>query len=83
MPPSKPESNGPCLRDVVAQSVQQYLDDMGPTPPDDLHDRIIREVEQPLIETVLKHTGGNQSRAARILGMTRSTLRTRIRRYGL
>ena len=36
-----------------------------------------------LIEEVLRHTGGNQSRAAKILGMTRNTLRERIRRYGL
>ncbi|MDT8450288.1 MAG: helix-turn-helix domain-containing protein [Wenzhouxiangellaceae bacterium] len=56
---------------------------MGNTPPDNLHERIIREVERPLIETVLRHTGGNQSRAATILGMTRSTLRNRVRRYGL
>ena len=37
----------------------------------------------PLVETVLEHTGGNQSKAADILGVTRSTLRTRIKRYGL
>lgn len=72
-----------CLRDVVARAVAQYLHDMGNTPPTDLHERIIAEVEGPLIRTVLDHTGGNQSRAAAILGMTRSTLRNRIRRYGL
>lgn len=83
MPSSKPDSHAPCLREVVARSVQQYLDDMGRTPPDDLHERIIQEVEKPLVETVMKHTGGNQSRAAEILGVTRSTLRTRIKRYGL
>lgn len=72
-----------CLRDVVARAVAQYLADMGSTPPTNLHERIITEVEGPLIRTVLEHTGGNQSRAAAILGMTRSTLRNRIRRYGL
>lgn len=56
---------------------------MGDTPPSDLHERIISEVERPLVETVLRHTGGNQSRAAQILGITRSTLRSRILRYGL
>ena len=72
-----------CLREYVAQSVAQYLRDMGSTPPTDLHNRIMTEVEAPLIATVLEHTGGNQSRAAEILGMTRSTLRNRVRRYGL
>ena len=71
------------LRDCVAQSVAQFLTDMGSTPPDDLHQRIISEVERPLIQVVLEHTGGNQSRAAEILGMTRATLRSRIRRYAL
>lgn len=80
-PASHPES--PCLRVVVARAVEQYLDDMGDTPPSDLHERIISEVERPLVETVLRHTGGNQSRAAEILGITRSTLRSRILRYGL
>jgi Fis family transcriptional regulator len=71
------------LRDCVAQSVAQFLQDMGSTPPNDLHERILSEVERPLIQVVLEHTGGNQSRAAEILGMTRATLRNRIRRYAL
>ncbi len=83
MSATKTEMKSPCLREVVASSVKQYLDDMGQTPPNDLHDRIIREVERPLVEAVLEHTGGNQSKAADILGVTRSTLRTRIKRYGL
>jgi DNA-binding protein Fis len=40
-------------------------------------------VEPPLIEETLAFTGGNQSRAARILGMTRNTLRSKIKRYGI
>ncbi|MDT8409299.1 MAG: helix-turn-helix domain-containing protein [Wenzhouxiangellaceae bacterium] len=83
MPDSRDDSNMPCLKDVVASAVAQYIDDMGNTPLENLHDRIIREVERPLIRTVLAHTQGNQSRAAAMLGMTRSTLRSRIRRYGL
>jgi len=71
------------LRDCVAQSVAQFLEDMGSTPLSDLHQRIINEVERPLIQVVLEHTCGNQSRAAEILGMTRATLRNRIRRYSL
>lgn len=83
MSKSKPQQTAPCLRDFVRAVVHQYLDDMGNTPPDNLHHLILNEVERPLIETVLDHTGGNQSRAAGILGITRSTLRNRIKRYGL
>ncbi|MDT8439384.1 MAG: helix-turn-helix domain-containing protein [Wenzhouxiangellaceae bacterium] len=73
----------PCLGDVVRRSVRQYLEDMGSTPPSDLHAFLLDSVERPLIEVVLAHTEGNQSRAAAILGITRATLRSRIRRYGL
>lgn len=83
MPDFDSEASSTCLRHVVSRAVAQYLKDMGNTPPDNLHERIVREVEVPLIQTVLEHTGRNQSRAAEILGMTRSTLRNRIRRYDL
>lgn len=72
-----------CLRDMVERAVAQYLADMGDTPTDNLHQRVLDEIEPSLIRTVLDHTGGNQTQAAAILGMTRSTLRNRVRRYGL
>lgn len=82
--PKKPKpAAGTCLGDVVHQVVEQYLDDMGNTPPKNLHEFIMTEVERPLIKCVLNHTAGNQSRAAAILGITRSTLRSRVRRFKL
>lgn len=78
-----PKSSGTCLHEFVQGVVHQYLDDMGSTPPDNLYQVIMAEVERPLIRTVLTHTGGNQSRAAEILGITRATLRNRIQRYEL
>lgn len=83
MPDLEAETSPTCLRNVVSRAVAQYLDDMGNTPPDNLHERILREVEVPLIQTVLAHTRGNQSQAAAILGITRATLRKRVVRYGL
>lgn len=74
---------GLCLSEVVRCVVQRYLDDMGDTPPDNLGKLVLGETERVLVRTVLEHTGGNQSRAAEILGVTRTTLRKRIRRYGL
>lgn len=79
----KQPEQGPCLHEFVRGVVRQYLDDMGDTPPDNLHGLILGEAERALVETVLGQTDGNQSRAAEILGITRTTLRSRIRRYGL
>ena len=48
-------------------------------PPPGLYDRIIRDVEKPLLSAALGATRGNQIRAAELLGLNRNTLRTRIR----
>lgn len=74
-------NNDVCLNKFVRDVVKQYLDDMGTTPPDNLYQVILSEVERPLIQTVLEYAAGNQSRAANILGITRATLRNRIQRY--
>ncbi len=52
-------------------------------PPPGLYERVIREVEAPLISAALAATGGNQLKAAQLLGINRNTLRTRIRDLGL
>ena len=48
-------------------------------PASGLYDRVIREVERPLIELSLSATRGNQIRAAKLLGLNRNTLRKKIR----
>ena len=48
-------------------------------PPPGLYDRILREVELPLIALTLSATRGNQLRAADLLGINRNTLRKKIR----
>ncbi|HEY7907066.1 MAG TPA: helix-turn-helix domain-containing protein [Wenzhouxiangella sp.] len=86
-PPKKKKSKKnqapPCMGEFVSMATQQYLDDMGHTPPDNLHKVILCEAERALITTVLSHTDHNQSRAADILGITRATLRNRMARYKL
>jgi len=71
------------LRQSVKAAIRRYLQDMGQSQPDSLYRTLLAEVEPPLIEEVLRYTQGNQSRTARILGMTRNTLRTKLNRYDI
>lgn len=48
-------------------------------PPPGLYDRVVQEVERPLINLCLTATRGNQIKAAHILGLNRNTLRKKIR----
>jgi two-component system nitrogen regulation response regulator GlnG len=52
-------------------------------PPAGLYDRVLHEVERPLISLTLAATRGNQVRAAEILGLNRNTLRKKIQDLGL
>ena len=71
------------LRQHVQTTVGRYLKDMGNTAPENLYQMLLAEIEPPLIEEILKRTSGNQSQAARMLGITRNTLRTKIQRYSI
>ena len=66
-----------CVRKAVAS----YLKNLDGERPHPLHDMVIRSVEKPLIELVLKYAGDNQTRAADLLGITRNTLRSKMKQY--
>ena len=51
----------------------------GGLPPSGLYDRVLREIERPLIQLTLNATRGNQLRAAQLLGLNRNTLRKKVR----
>lgn len=63
----------------VADHLQRYFDLHGDQlPPPGLYDRILREIEVPLLEIALDATGGNQLRCADLLGINRNTLRKKL-----
>ena len=69
----------------LAALVEQYLarEFLAGTPAPGLYDRVLEEIERPLFTHALKATGGNQLRAAHLLGLNRNTLRKKLREYGL
>jgi two-component system nitrogen regulation response regulator GlnG len=63
----------------VEKHLRRYFDlHGGVLPPPGLYQRILREVEAPLIELALDATGGNQAKCATLLGINRNTLRKKI-----
>ena len=78
--PARGEAERPSLEALVCEAVEQAL--AGPEPAD-LHERLLARIERPLLERVLAHTGGNQIRAAALLGINRNTLRKRIVELGI
>jgi Fis family transcriptional regulator len=71
------------LHDSVRQSLENYLVQLKGQSPDNLYELILAEVEAPLMEAVMSYTKNNQSRAAIILGLSRGTLRKKLKMYGL
>jgi len=72
------------LSAIVEQHLNRYFAEQnGRLPPPGLYDRILQEVERPLLSICLGATRGNQIRAAHLLGLNRNTLRKKIRDLGL
>ncbi|OEJ64629.1 nitrogen regulation protein NR(I) [Magnetovibrio blakemorei] len=79
-PPSTPDHDEGGLSQSVERHVKAYFDAHGDSlPSPGLYDRILREVERPLLQLTLDATRGNQVRAADVLGLNRNTLRKKIR----
>jgi Fis family transcriptional regulator len=69
------------LRECVRDALERYLSQLDGHAPGGIFDLVMSEVEAPMLETVLRHTRGNQSKAAEVLGMNRGTLRKKLKQY--
>ncbi len=69
------------LQDLVYSLVTQFLADNKGKSIDDLYDMILAEVEPPLLQAVMEKRRGNQLQAARMLGISRGTIRKKLQRY--
>ncbi len=68
---------------AVRRAVEAYIADMEDQEITDLYELVLKEVEAPMLNSVLHYTGNNQSKTAAMLGLSRGTLRKKLRRYRL
>lgn len=71
------------LSNHVKEMVERYFSQLNGHDTCGLHSMLISEVEKPLIEATLEYCGHNQTKASKILGLSRSTLRKKIDQYDL
>ena len=69
------------LREHVLESIDNYFDTIKNNGPLSLHTLVIEEVEAAKYEAAMKFTKGNQVQAAKVLGVARGTLRTKLKQY--
>ena len=82
--PFSPASSQPLsLRSCVEMTLHNYFAHLDGTEVTNVYQLVLNEVEAPLLATVLQHTGGNQSKAAEILGLNRGTLRKKLKEHNL
>ena len=69
------------LPDLVYSIVNRFLNENKNKSINDLYDMILSEVEPPLLQAVMEKRRGNQLQAAKILGISRGTIRKKLQRY--
>lgn len=76
-------STNDSLEQAVSARLDRYFADLGDSEPRDMLAMVIDCVERHVLQIALEKTAGNQSKAAQMLGITRSTLRKKLTAYQL
>lgn len=82
-PSTPPIVQATTLASFTEQRLQDYFLQLDGNKPSQLYEMVIQQVEQPLIKVVLQQTHNNQSEAAKILGISRGTLRKKMALFGM
>ncbi len=69
------------LQDIIYNLVNRFLTENKGSKVNDLYDMILQEVEPPLLQAVMEKKRGNQLQAAKLLGISRGTIRKKLQRY--
>ncbi len=78
-----PSEAGQTLRNCVEQALRNYFTHLEGAEVTDLYSMVLAEIEAPLLETVMQHVRGNQTKASELLGLNRGTLRKKLKQYDL
>ena len=70
------------LSEAVKNSLQQYFSQLNGEEVSGIYEMVLQETERPLLEVVMREADGNQTQAAKMLGINRNTLRKKLSRYG-
>jgi len=66
------------IQDCIKDNLEAYFQDLRGAAPHAMYDMVLNAVERPMLEVVMRHAEGNQSRAAEWLGINRNTLRRKL-----
>lgn len=79
----RPEAREPSTDSLAGGRLEQLIEEHLEAGADNLYEDVLRRVEKLLLTRVLQHTDGNQLQAAKILGITRGSVRTKLRELGI
>ena len=71
------------MRDCVLHNVRRYLHNMRGQPITKMYAMVLAEIEEPLLTAVMEETRDNQTRTAKMLGLSRGTLRKKLKSFGI
>lgn len=71
------------IDDAITKSLERYFRDLDGEQASGIYDMVIRAVERPLLEVIMREADGNQLRASEMLGINRNTLRKKLLLHGL
>ncbi|MDX1340714.1 DNA-binding transcriptional regulator Fis [Reinekea sp. G2M2-21] len=75
--------NPQTLRDSVEIAMRNYFANLDGQDVTNVHQMVLTEVEAPMLEAVMRYCRDNQTKASKILGLNRGTLRKKLKQYGL
>jgi Fis family transcriptional regulator len=83
LPPLSGDGPLPPLSECVRRSIENYFRELDGHEAGEVYELVLSEIEPPLLQVVLRETRCNLTRAAGALGLTRATLRKKLRKYKL